>query len=87
MKGSGLKVYAIDLQESKELVQPVAGKLIPDVPVLFDDKGEAAKVYLVESIPQTVVIGKDGKVRKVFIGVGPDHETKMREAVEAALKE
>lgn len=87
LKDSGLKAYAIDLQESKELVQPVAGKLIPDVPVLFDDKGDAAQAYLVEPIPQTVVVGKDGKVRKVFIGIGPDHETKMREAVEAALKE
>ena len=87
LKDSGLKAYAVDLQEEKSLVQPVAGKLIPDVPVLFDDKGEAAQAYLVEPIPQTVIVGKDGKVRKVFIGIGPDHETKMREAVEAALKE
>ena len=84
---AGLKTFAIDLQEPKETVQPVAAKLIPDVPVLLDERGETSPLYKITGIPQTVVVGKDGKVRKVFIGAGPDHEAKMRAAVDAALKE
>jgi thiol-disulfide isomerase/thioredoxin len=86
-RDAGLKAYAVDIEEPKETVQPVAQKLIADVPVLLDEKGDSARAYKVGGIPQTVVVGKDGKVRKVFIGIAPDHESKVREAVDAALKD
>jgi peroxiredoxin len=85
LREKGLKVYAVDLEESKETIQPVAAKLIPDVPVLLDENSAVSKRYGVSGIPQTVVIGKDGKVKKVFIGSG--NEAKIRAAVEAALGE
>ena len=49
------------------------------------EKSEVAKQYGVSGIPQTVVIGKDGKVKKVFIGSG--NEANIRRAVEGALAE
>jgi peroxiredoxin len=85
LQGQGLKAYAIDLQEGKDLVRPVKEKLIPDVPVLLDEKGQVAPLYKVNGIPQTVIIGKDGKVRKVFVGV--EQESTLRKAIEAAMKE
>jgi peroxiredoxin len=85
LKDKGMSAFAVDLQESKEQIQPVKEKLIPDVPVLLDERSEVSKLYGVSGIPQTVVIGKDGKVKKVFIGSG--QEGKIRAAVEAALKE
>jgi thiol-disulfide isomerase/thioredoxin len=85
LREKGLKVYAVDLEESKETIQPVAAKLIPDVPVLLDENSAVSKRYGVSGIPQTVVIGKDGKVKKVFIGSG--NEAKIRAAVEGALGE
>jgi peroxiredoxin len=66
-------------------VRPVKEKLIPDVPVLLDEKGAVGPLYKVNGIPQTVIIGKDGKVRKVFIGV--EEESTIREALEAAMKD
>jgi thiol-disulfide isomerase/thioredoxin len=85
LKGRGMSAFAIDLEEDKDTVQPVAAKLIPDVPALLDEKGDVGKLYAVGGIPQTVVIGKDGKIKKVFIGAGS--EAKIRAAVESALKE
>jgi peroxiredoxin/outer membrane lipoprotein-sorting protein len=85
LQGKGMKAYAVDIQESKEKIAPVKAQLIPDIPVLLDDKSEVAKKYGVTGIPQTVVIGKDGKVKKVFIGSG--NEAKIRQAVESALTE
>jgi len=55
------------------------------VPVLLDERSEVAEKYGVSGIPQTVVIGRDGKVKKVFIGAGNDAE--IRSAVEKALAE
>lgn len=85
LQGKGMKAYAVDLEESKEKVTPVKAQLIPDIPVLLDEKSEVAKMYGVSGIPQTVVIGKDGKVKKVFVGSG--NEAKIRQAVESALNE
>jgi thiol-disulfide isomerase/thioredoxin len=81
----GLKVFAVDLEEPKDTIQPVAAKLIPDLTVLLDEKSDTAKAYGVSGIPQTVVIGKDGKVRKVFVGSG--NEAGIRAAVDKALGE
>jgi thiol-disulfide isomerase/thioredoxin len=85
LREKGLKVYAVDLEESREKIQPVAAQLIPDLTVLLDEKSEVAKKFGVSGIPQTVVIGKDGKVKKVFVGSG--NEAKIKAAVEAGLGE
>jgi thiol-disulfide isomerase/thioredoxin len=85
LQDKGMKAFAVDLEESKETIQPVAEKLIPDIPVLLDEKSEVSKKYGVSGIPQTVVIGKDGKIKKVFIGSG--NEAGIRAAVEKALAE
>jgi len=81
----GMKAFAVDLEEPKETIQPVAAKLIPDLPVLLDEKSEVSKLYGVSGIPQTVVVGKDGRVKKVLVGSG--NEANIRAAVEAALRE
>jgi peroxiredoxin len=85
LKDKGLQTFAIDLEESKDVVQPVAAKVCPDIPVLLDEDSAVSQKYAVNGIPHTVVIGKDGKVRKVIIGGG--NESRIRSAVEAALKE
>ena len=56
LREKGLKVYAVDLEESKETIQPVAAKLIPDVPVLLDENSAVSKKFGVSGIPQTRVI-------------------------------
>ena len=85
LREKGLKVYAVDLEEPKETIQPVAAKLIPDLTVLLDEDSAVSKKYGVSGIPQTVVVGKDGRIKKVFIGSG--NEAKIRAAVEGALGE
>jgi hypothetical protein len=54
--------------------------------VLLDTDGVVGDAYKAEAIPETVVIGKDGIVRKVFIGSGPDAPAQIRAAVAAAMK-
>jgi len=56
------------------------------VPVLMDSDGKVAESYGVEGIPTTVVIGTDGKVRKVFVGFSDDGETQLKSAIQDAMK-
>ena len=57
-----------------------------ELPVAFDDLGKVAKDYGVEGIPQTVVIGKDGKVAWVHTGYSAEGVEKLTEAVQKALE-
>jgi thiol-disulfide isomerase/thioredoxin len=85
LKPKGLQTFAVNLEETKDIVQPVAAKLCPDIPVLFDEDSKVGQSYGVNGIPHTVVIGKDGKIRRVIIGAGD--EARLRAAVEKALNE
>jgi hypothetical protein len=52
----------------------------------MDETSKVGELYKVTGIPQTVVIGKDGVIRKVIIGYGPGGEVDLRKEVEAAMR-
>jgi peroxiredoxin/outer membrane lipoprotein-sorting protein len=81
---NGLKAFAVDLQEDKATVKPVVARQGWSIPVLLDSDGAVAGIYKAEAIPETVVIGKDGKIKQVFVGGG--HEEEISTLVEAELK-
>jgi peroxiredoxin len=82
----GLKVYALNQREAKEKVAGFVTDKNLTIPVLLDKDGEVAKKYLVTGIPQTVVIGKDGVVKKVIVGFNPDGDEELRKLIEVELK-
>lgn len=86
MKEKGVRVFAVNQAEDKELVQGFMKSKNLTVPVLLDSDSKVGQSYKANAIPETVVIGKDGIVRKVFVGAGPDTETKLREAIDEAVK-
>jgi len=87
LAAKGLKVWAINSKENDAKVGPFLKDKSLTMTVPMDTKGEFGKNYLVQGIPTTVVVGRDGTIKKVFIGFGEGQGEKIREAVEAALKE
>ena len=86
-KGAGLKVFAVSVDEDKAKVPPFVESKKLTVTVLLDnDEQKVAEKFGVQGIPQTVIVGKDGTVKKVFVGFGPGTEDEMRKAVEDAMK-
>ena len=53
--------------------------------VAFDANGEVGSLYSVDSIPQTVIIGRDGIVAAVHGAVERELKPKMIEEIEAVL--
>jgi thiol-disulfide isomerase/thioredoxin len=84
----GLVVLAVNAREGKDKIEPFVQTNKYTFTVPMDSDGATMGKYNVQGIPTTVVIGRDGKVRAVFIGFSPkDGGKQVDEAVEAALKE
>lgn len=84
-KAAGVKIYAVNVDQDKAKVAPFIAEHKLTVPVLLDsEQTGVGEKYGANAIPETVVIGKDGKVKKVFVGFDPEGLTN---AIKAAMKE
>ena len=80
-----LKIFAVNFEEEKDRVATFMELKKLDVPVLLDERGETAKKYSVGTLPQIVVIGKDGRIAKTFTGTNENSAKDLRAAIDAAL--
>jgi peroxiredoxin/outer membrane lipoprotein-sorting protein len=80
---AGLKLYAVNLEETPDDVKAFMEKNGLQLPVLFDTDAAVSKNYGVSGIPHTVVIDREGKITKVIVGLD---EEGIDQAVEQAIK-
>ena len=64
----GVKLVAINLQETPDQVKTALARLGLDMPVALDRDGRVAEKYGATAIPQTVIIDRQGKVARLFVG-------------------
>jgi peroxiredoxin len=63
-------------------VKAFVGQKKLSLPVLLDPQGEVTRQYgAADTIPETVIVGKDGTVKKVFVGISEDSDEQIKEAV------
>lgn len=67
-QADGLVVLAVDLKEDKAKVQRFVDENGLTFTVLLDRKGEVSDRYNVYYIPHTVIIDRDGEIRRVKTG-------------------
>ncbi len=85
-KGKGVVFYAVNQQEQPDQIRKFMEKEGVSCPVALDADGKVGVSYQVQGIPQTVLIGKDGTVQAVHIGLIPDLEKTLREQLDVLLK-
>jgi thiol-disulfide isomerase/thioredoxin len=83
----GVKLVAVNMQEDAASVKGLMERLKLDPTVVLDIDGATAEKYSVTAIPQTVVIDRDGKVARLFVGGGPTFLSQLREALESLTSE
>ena len=74
-----VKLFAVNLEESAEEITPFLENNGLDISVALDKDGAVSELYQVTGIPQTVIVGKDGTVQVVHIGVSPSLENELRD--------
>ncbi|MEI7840603.1 MAG: TlpA disulfide reductase family protein [Methylococcaceae bacterium] len=72
LKAQGFEVVAINLDEDKTLGEKFLQEVPVDFTVLRDAKGEWADQYVVESMPTSFIIDKNGIVQKIHHGFVSD---------------
>jgi len=84
----GLKVFAVNCNEPADKVKAFLEKNDLHFTVPLDSEGTTQQAYLIQGIPTTIVVGRDGVIRNVFIGFGGEESEKSLDAaIDTALKE
>jgi thiol-disulfide isomerase/thioredoxin len=86
LKDQGVQLVAVNLQESPKDIKAMLERQKLHPTVALDLDGVVAEKYSANAIPQTVIIDRDGKVARLFIGGGPNYEDVIRQALVAVLK-
>jgi peroxiredoxin len=84
-KAKGVTFYAVNVAEDAETVSAFLKEKDLKVPVLLDKEGKVAGLYGAEGIPQTVLIGKDGVVQVVHVGLSQDLKSKLTHELDDLL--
>ncbi len=85
LKDRGVVFYAVNIDEDAETIKDFLQEQKLDIPVALDKGGEIAKAYLANAIPETVIIGKDGRVQVVHVGLSPNLEEELTKELEALI--
>lgn len=84
-KDKGVLLFAVNLQEESDDITKFLAEADIKVDVALDKTGEVAQAYKAEAIPQTVIIGKDGTVQVVHVGLLPNLEEELTQNLEALI--
>jgi thiol-disulfide isomerase/thioredoxin len=85
-KDEQVAVYAVNIEEDAETIREFLKQRELQLHVLLDAQSDVAGKYEVSGIPQTVLIGLDGRVHVVHAGLPTDLKSKLTEAIHALLK-
>jgi thiol-disulfide isomerase/thioredoxin len=81
----GLVFYAVNVGEDVATVKEFLSQSKLEIPVAMNTDNKIAEMYRVEGIPQTVLIGKDGKVQVVHIGFSNELSKTLTKQIEDLL--
>jgi peroxiredoxin len=81
----GLVYRAVNGGEDAAMIKEFLAATKIKAPIVLDPDGETSRSYLVEGIPQTVLIGKDGKVHVVHAGFSDALPGEISKEIDALL--
>jgi len=76
-------LVAVNMEEQPEQIKATLERHKLEVRVALDRDGVVAGKYAVTAIPQTVIVDRDGKIARLFVGGGK----KMADALKKALED
>ena len=84
---SGVVLLGVNIDDDPNTALATAKKLNVAFPVLLDTDKRVSKLYDLSTMPSTVVIDRDGKVRYLHRGYRDGDEAEYEQAIRGLLKE
>ncbi|MCA9423677.1 MAG: DUF2092 domain-containing protein [Candidatus Omnitrophica bacterium] len=84
-KDKGVVLLAVNLGEPQDMITSFLENKEVDLPVGLDMTRLAATTYQVGPIPQTVIIGKNGVIENVHIGLPPDLKSLLTKELDTLI--
>ena len=81
----GVVFLAVDSGEDPKNIQEFLDTTKISLNVGLDRDAAVAMMYQVQGIPQTVIIGKDGKIAKIDVGFSPDLKEDLTKTISALV--
>jgi len=86
--GLGFELLAVNVEKNNaEGARKWLQETPVTFPVLFDPENQVTKLYKVQTMPSTVLIGRDGTMRFMHSGYKPGYENDYQTEVRALLRE
>ena len=86
--GLGFELLAVNVEKNNaEGARKWLEETPVTFPVLFDPENKVTKLYKVQTMPSTVLIGRDGTMRFMHNGYKPGYENDYQTEVRALLRE
>ena len=86
-KSSGFVILGVNVDEDQKNAAGLASKLGVKFPVLWDSEKSVSKLYELSTMPSTVLIDRDGKVRYIHRGYLNGYEETYDKQIRELLKE
>ena len=86
-RSSGFVMLGVNIDDDANNAIGVANKLGMKFPVLFDTDKKVSRLYDLNTMPSTVVIDRDGKVRYVHRGYRDGYEDAYDKQIRELVKE
>ena len=83
----GVVLYPINQREDPDRVRSFMKAHGWDVPMAMDSNGIASRRYAVNTIPRTVLIGKDGKIKTIYTGYSRNIKRRLEKELDTLLAE
>jgi peroxiredoxin len=85
-RASGFVLLGVNVDDDSSKAREVASKLGVTFPVLLDTDKTVSKLYDLSTMPSTVIIDRDGKVRYVHRGYLTGYEDNYEKQIRELLK-
>lgn len=85
-RDQGVELVGINLEETPRQVTGALERLKLKMQVAMDKDGKVGGKYGVTSIPKTVIIDREGKVARVYVGGHGGFDKELREALKTLLE-
>jgi peroxiredoxin len=64
----GFVILGVDVEESRDTVEPFVARLQMTYPILLDENGKVVQEYRARGLPMSILLGRDGTIQVRHIG-------------------